>query len=583
MLNFKENEDLNKLNHSCAHMMAQAIKHLYPEAKFWVGPVIETGFYYDVDLGETVITDEDIEAITKEMKKIAKDGKRIVRNEISKSDALEKFKEDPYKLDLISRMDEDSTVISIYTQGDFMDLCRGPHVESVKECKYFKLIKFSGAYWKGDVNNKVLQRIYGVCFRTEEELNAYLQELEEAKLRDHRKLGKDLGLFMTNDLVGKGLPMYLPNGYIIWEELENYIKGKERKLGYKHVLTPPLGNVELYKTSGHWEHYQENMFPKMEVDGEEFVLRPMNCPHHMMIYANDIHSYRDLPLRVGEIARDCRYEASGALKGIERVRSFCQNDAHLFVTPEQIGSEFKRVVHLILEVYKELNITNYHFELSLRDPEDTKKYHPDDEMWNSAENKLREVLDEIGIPYIEKIGEAAFYGPKLDVQVRPAVGNEYTVSTCQLDFCLPAKFDLTYVDKDGEKKTPVVIHRAVFGSIDRFIAYYIEETKGVLPTWLSPVQVAVLPVNNVYHLEYAKTIFDLLNEENIRVEMDEREEKVGYRMRDSILKKIPYTLVIGNKEVESDLVTYRKYGTEEQITVSKSDFVQFIKEEINKN
>lgn len=580
MLNFKENEDLNKLNHSCAHMMAQAIKHLYPEAKFWVGPVIETGFYYDVDLGETVITDEDIEAITKEMKKIAKDGKRIVRNEINKSDALEKFKEDPYKLDLISRMDEDSTVISIYTQGDFTDLCRGPHVESVKECKYFKLIKFSGAYWKGDVNNKVLQRIYGVCFRTEEELNAYLQELEEAKLRDHRKLGKDLGLFMTNDLVGKGLPMYLPNGYIIWEELENYIKGKERKLGYKHVLTPPLGNVELYKTSGHWEHYQENMFPKMKVDGEEFVLRPMNCPHHMMIYANDIHSYRDLPLRVGEIARDCRYEASGALKGIERVRSFCQNDAHLFVTPEQIGSEFKRVVHLILEVYKELNITNYHFELSLRDPEDTKKYHPDDEMWNSAENKLREVLDEIGIPYIEKIGEAAFYGPKLDVQVRPAVGNEYTVSTCQLDFCLPAKFDLTYVDKDGEKKTPVVIHRAVFGSIDRFIAYYIEETKGVLPTWLSPVQVAVLPVNNVYHLEYAKTIFDLLNEENIRVEMDEREEKVGYRMRDSILKKIPYTLVIGNKEVESDLVTYRKYGTEEQITVSKSDFVQFIKQEI---
>ncbi len=580
MINFKENEELNKLNHSCAHMMAQAIKHLYPEAKFWVGPVIETGFYYDVDLGDKVINEEDIEAITKEMKKIAKDGKRIVRNEITKEEALEKFKDDSYKLDLISRMDETNTVISIYTQGDFTDLCRGPHVESVKECKYFKLIKFSGAYWKGDVNNKVLQRIYGVCFRTEEELNAYLQELEEAKLRDHRKLGKDLGLFMTNDLVGKGLPMYLPNGYIIWEELENYIKGKERKLGYKHVLTPPLGNVELYKTSGHWEHYQENMFPKMEVDGEEFVLRPMNCPHHMMIYANDIHSYRDLPLRVGEIARDCRYEASGALKGIERVRSFCQNDAHLFVTPEQIGSEFKRVVHLILEVYKELNITNYHFELSLRDPEDTKKYHPDDEMWNSAENKLREVLDEIGMPYIEKIGEAAFYGPKLDVQVRPAVGNEYTLSTCQLDFCLPAKFDLTYVDKEGEKKTPVVIHRAVFGSIDRFIAYYIEETKGVLPTWLSPIQVAILPVNNAYHLEYAKTIFDLLNEENIRVEMDEREEKVGYRMRESILKKIPYTLVIGNKEVESDLVTYRKYGTEEQITVSKSEFVQFIKEEI---
>lgn len=580
MINFKENEDLNKLNHSCAHMMAQAIKHLYPEAKFWVGPVIETGFYYDVDLGDKVINEEDIEAISKEMKKIAKDGKRIVRNEISKKDALEKFKEDPYKLDLINRMDEESTVISTYTQGDFTDLCRGPHVESVKECKYFKLLKFSGAYWKGDVNNKVLQRIYGVCFRTEEELNNYLNELEEAKLRDHRKLGKDLGIFVTNDLVGKGLPMYLPNGYILWEELENYIKGKERKLGYKHVLTPPLGNVELYKTSGHWEHYQENMFPKMEVDGEEFVLRPMNCPHHMMIYESGIHSYRDLPLRVGEIARDCRYEASGALKGIERVRSFCQNDAHLFVTPEQIGSEFKSVVNLILEVYKELKITNYHFELSLRDPEDTKKYHPDDEMWNSAENKLREVLNEIGIPYIEKIGEAAFYGPKLDVQVKPAVGNEYTLSTCQLDFCLPAKFDLTYVDKDGSKKTPVVIHRAVFGSIDRFIAYYLEETKGVLPTWMSPVQVNILPVNNTYHLEYARSLFDLLSEENIRVELDEREEKVGYRMRESILKKIPFTLVIGNKEVESDLVTYRKYGSEEQITVSKNEFVKFIKEEI---
>ncbi len=580
MINFKENEDLNKLNHSCAHMMAQAIKHLYPEAKFWVGPVIETGFYYDVDLGDKVINDEDIEALTKEMKKIAKDGKRIVRNEISKKEAFEKFKDDPYKLDLIERMDEENTVISTYTQGDFTDLCRGPHVESVKECKYFKLIKFSGAYWKGDVNNKVLQRIYGVCFRTEEELNAYLTELEEAKLRDHRKLGKDLGIFVTNDLVGKGLPMYLPNGYILWEELENYIKGKERKLGYKHVLTPPLGNVELYKTSGHWEHYQEDMFPKMEVDGEEFVLRPMNCPHHMMIYANDIHSYRDLPLRVGEIARDCRYEASGALKGIERVRSFCQNDAHLFVTPEQIGSEFKSVVNLILEVYKELKITNYHFELSLRDPEDTKKYHPDDEMWNSAENKLREVLDEIGIPYNEKIGEAAFYGPKLDVQVKPAVGNEYTLSTCQLDFCLPAKFDLTYVDKDGSKKTPVVIHRAVFGSIDRFIAYYLEETKGVLPTWMSPIQVNILPVNNAYHLEYARSLFDLLSEENIRVELDEREEKVGYRMRDSILKKIPFTLVIGNKEVESDLVTYRKYGSEEQITVSKKEFIEFIKEEI---
>lgn len=580
MINFKEDERLNKLNHSCAHMMAQAIKHLWKDAKFWVGPVIETGFYYDVDLGDKVITEEDIEAITKEMKKIAKDGKRIVRNEISKSEALEQFKDDPYKIDLIERMDEKTVTISTYTQGDFTDLCRGPHVDTVKECKNFKLLKFSGAYWKGDVNNKVLQRIYGVCFPTEEELNAYLQELEEAKNRDHRKLGKELGIFTTNDLVGKGLPMYLPNGYIVWETLENYIKGKERKLGYKHVLTPPLGNVELYKTSGHWDHYQESMFPKMEVEGEEFVLRPMNCPHHMMIYADSIHSYRDLPIRIGEIARDCRFEASGALKGIERVRSFCQNDAHLFVTPEQIESEFASVVNLILEVYKELHITDYHFELSLRDKEDKVKYYPDDEMWDNAENKLREVLKDIGIPYIEKIGEAAFYGPKLDVQVRPAVGNEYTLSTCQLDFCLPMKFNLTYVDKDGEKKSPVVLHRAVFGSIDRFIAYYLEETKGVLPTWLAPVQVNILPVNNEYHLEYAKEIYELLANENIRVELDDREEKVGYRMRDSVIRKIPFTLVLGQKEVDEKTISYRLHGSDATTTVSVSEFVKLLKDTI---
>ncbi len=579
MINFKEEENLNKLNHSCAHLMAQAIKHLWPDAKFWVGPVIETGFYYDVDLGDKVITESDMEAITKEMKKIAKDGKKIIRHEISKQEALEQFKDDPYKLDLINRMDENN-IISTYSQGDFTDLCRGPHVESVKECKNFKLLKFSGAYFKGDVNNKVLQRIYGVCFFTAEELEDYLHELEEAKLRDHRKLGKELGIFITNDLVGKGLPMYLPNGYIIWEVLENYIKGKEKKLGYKHVLTPPLGNVELYKTSGHWDHYKENMFPKMEVEGEEFVLRPMNCPHHMMIYAEGIHSYRDLPLRIGEIARDCRYEASGSLKGIERVRSFCQNDAHLFVTKEQIESEFSSVVNLILEVYKELNIENYHFELSLRDPDDKVKYYPDDEMWNNAEDTLRKVLNDINIPYVEKIGEAAFYGPKLDVQVKPAVGNEYTLSTCQLDFCLPMKFDLNYIDKDGSKKTPVVLHRAVFGSIDRFIAYYLEETKGVLPTWLSPVQVNIIPVNNEYHLKYANEIYDLLETEDIRVELDRREEKVGYKMRESVLRKIPYTLILGQKEVDNKMISYRKHGDEETVTLSIKDFIKLIKEVI---
>ena len=581
MINFKEDENLNKLNHSCAHLMAQAISHLYPEAKFWVGPVVESGFYYDVDLGDKVINDEDIEAISKEMKKLAKDGKRIVRNEISKSEALEQFKDDPYKIDLIERMDEEITVISTYSQGDFTDLCRGPHVDTVKECKNFKLIKFSGAYWKGDINNKVLQRIYGVCFPSEEELNSYLQELEDAKLRDHRKLGKDLGIFMTNDLVGKVLPMYLPNGCTVWDEFERYIKEKERKLGYKHVLTPPLGNVDLYKTSGHWDHYKDSMFPKMEVEGEEFVLRPMNCPHHMMIYANDIHSYRDLPLRIGEIARDCRFESSGSLKGIERVRSFCQNDAHLFVTPEQIESEFKLVVDLILDVYKDLNITDYHFELSLRDKEDKIKYHPDDEMWDNAENKLREVLDDIGIPYVEKVGEAAFYGPKLDVQVKPAVGNEYTLSTCQLDFCLPARFDLTYVDRDGSKKTPVVIHRAILGSIDRFIAYYLEEKRGVLPLWVSPVQISILPVNNEYHLDYAKKVEEILRNMDIRVELDSRDEKLGYRMRESQMKKVPISLVLGNSERDEETVTIRFFGKEDKKTMKLDEFISYVKEKID--
>ena len=580
MINIKEDEKLSVLNHSCAHLLAQAVKHLYPEAKFWVGPVVEEGFYYDIDLGDITLTVEDLPAIEKEMKKLAKDGKRIIRHEISKEEALEMFKDDPYKIDLISRMDAADTTISCYTQGDFTDLCRGPHVDSVKECKNFKLLKVSGAYWKGDKNNKVLQRIYGICFDTKERLEEHLKMLEERKERDHRKLGKDLNIFMTSDLVGKGLPMYLPNGYIIWEELENYIKGKERKLGYKHVLTPPLGNVELYKTSGHWEHYQENMFPKMEVEGEEFVLRPMNCPHHMMIYANEIHSYRDLPIRIGEIARDCRYEASGALKGIERVRTFCQNDAHLFVTPEQIESEFTLVVNLILDVYKELGIKDYHFELSLRDPEDKVKYYPDDNMWNHAEDTLRKVLDHIGIPYIEKIGEAAFYGPKLDVQVRPAVGNEYTLSTCQLDFCLPMRFDLTYVDKDGSKKTPVVLHRAIFGSLDRFIAYYLEERKGLFPLWLAPVGVNVIPVNNEFHLEYAEKLVTRLKNEGIRVELDDRDEKLGYKMRESVIKKKNYAVIIGNEELENNTVSYRKCGSNETTTIGIDDFINMLKEEI---
>ena len=580
MINFKEDEKLNKLNHSCAHLLAQAVKHLYPEAKFWVGPVVEEGFYYDIDLGDEVIKEEDLEKIEREMKKCSKSAKNIVRREISKEEALDMFKDDEYKIDLISRMDESENVISCYSQGDFTDLCRGPHMENTKEIKYFKLVKFSGAYWKGDASNKMLQRIYGVCFESEEELEAHLKELEEMKMRDHRKIGKDLEIFMISDLVGKGLPMYLPNGYLMWEMLENYIKGKERKLDYLHVLTPPLGNVNLYKTSGHWDHYKDNMFPKMEVEDEEFVLRPMNCPHHMVVYSNNVHSYRDLPIRIGEIARDCRFETSGSLKGIERVRTFCQNDAHLFVTPSQIKDEFSSVVNLILEVYKELGIENYRFELSLRDPEDKVKYYPDDEMWNNAEDTLRKVLDGLNLDYVEKIGEAAFYGPKLDVQVKPAVGPEYTLSTCQLDFCLPMKFDLGYIDNEGNKQTPVVLHRAVFGSIDRFMAYYLEETKGYLPVWLAPKQVQVVPVNIQYHEEYANEIYNALKDAGFRVELDARNEKLGYKLRESVIKKIPYMLILGQREVDEKLVSYRRAGSEETVTVSLDEFINLLNNDI---
>ena len=580
MKEIKEDKDLNILNHSCAHLLAHAVKHLYPNAKFWVGPVIESGFYYDIDLGDISLTEEDLPKIEKEMKKISKDNKLIKRRELSKEEALDMFKDDEYKIDLISRMDENDTVISCYEQGDFIDLCRGPHVESTKKIKYFKLLKVSGAYWKADSKNKMLQRIYGVCFETEEDLNEYLEYLEDCKNRDHRKIGKDMELFMSDDLVGRGLPMYLPNGYVIWQELEEYIKRKERKLGYLHVLTPCVGTVDLYKTSGHWDHYKENMFPAMQVDEETFVLRPMNCPHHMMIYSNKLHSYKDLPIRIGEIAHDFRYEASGAVKGIERGRHFCQNDAHLFVTPEQIKSEFKNVVDLIFDVYKDFDITDYRCVLSLRDPEDKEKYHQDDEMWNKAENELREVLNELGIEYTEEIGEAAFYGPKLDVNVRPAVGNEYTLSTCQLDFCLPAKFDLKYVDKDGEKKTPVVLHRAILGSLDRFMAYILEETKGALPTWLAPNQVNIIPVNMEYHLDYSNEIFNLLEDNDIRVTLDNRDEKLNYKMRESVISKVPYTLILGDKERDNNMISYRLRGSNETISVSKDEFIKLIKNDI---
>ncbi len=579
MINIKENEKLSVLNHSCAHLLAQAVKHLYPNAKFWVGPVISEGFYYDIDLGDITLKEEDLAKIEKEMKKISKDGKKIIRHEISKEEALKMFKDDPYKIDLIENMPEDE-VISCYSQGDFTDLCRGPHVDSVKECKYFKLLKFSGSYYKGDSKNKVLQRIYGVCFPTEEELNNHLNELEEMKQRDHRKIGKEQEIFMNHELVGAGMPLWLPNGAIIRKQLENYIYEKEQKMGYQHVYTPCIGTVNLYKTSGHWDHYKEDMFPSMKIDDEEFVLRPMNCPHHMLVYKNKLHSYRDLPIRIGEFANDFRYEASGAVKGLERVRCMCQNDAHLFVTPEQIGEEFKKVVDLILAVYKDFGIKNYKFRLSLRDPDDKTKYFDDDEMWDKAENKLREVLNSLNIPYFEAIGEAAFYGPKLDVEVKPAVGPEVTLSTCQLDFLLPRRFELNYIDQNGEKQIPVVIHRAIFGTFDRFTAFLIEETKGIYPLWLAPTQVNIIPVNMEYHEKYAKEIEELLQANNYRVSFDSRNEKLSYKMRESVVKKIPVTVILGQKEVDENLISYREFGKEETITVTKEEFLKYLKDRI---
>lgn len=578
MSDFLNDKDLNTLNHSCAHVLAQAVKHLYPQAKFWVGPVVEEGFYYDIDLGDQTISDDDLPKIEKEMKKICKDGKRIVRHEVSKEEALEEFKDDEYKLDLINGLEDG--IITTYSQGDFTDLCRGPHVETVKLCKNFKLIKHSGAYWKGDKNNKVLQRIYGVCFPTKEELEAHLQLLEEAKERDHRRLGKELGIFMFADIVGKGLPMWLPNGFTVRRLLSDYIMNKELELGYEHVMTPSLGNVKLYKKSGHWAHYKDDMFPAMELDDEAYVLRPMNCPHHMVMYKSTLHSYRDLPVRIAEIANDFRFEASGALTGIERARAFTQNDSHIFCRPDQIAQEFKNVAHLILDVYKDFGFKDYSFRLSLRDKNNKEKYFGNDELWEKSENELREVLKEMNVEFYEAEGEAAFYGPKLDVQVKSALGHDVTLSTIQLDYQLPERFELTYVDENGDKVRPVVIHRAILGSLDRFVAFLLEETKGNLPLWLAPTQVQVIPVKLEYHDEYAKEVVAKLRKAHFRVNNDNRDEKLGYRIREAQLKKIPYQLVLGDNERDNGTVTYRKHGEKKQTTVTFEEFVELLNTEV---
>ena len=578
-----ENETYRKTYwHTCSHVLAQAVKRLWPEVKLAIGPSIDTGFYYDLD-APFAFTPEHLAEIEAEMRKICKEKLKLERFELPREEAI-KFmeeKEEPYKVELINDLPADAH-ISFYKQGEFTDLCAGPHLDSTGRIKgnAIKLTACNAAYWRGDSNRQTLQRIYGVAFPKKDELDAYLAKLEEAKLRDHRKLGRDLGLFMTDELVGRGLPMFLPKGYTIWRILENYIRDKELKLGYQHVLTPCVGTVDLYKTSGHWDHYKENMFPAMEVDEEVYVLRPMNCPHHMRIYANQPHSYRNLPVRIGEIAHDFRYEASGALKGIERGRHFCQNDAHLFVTPEQIRDEFSKVCDLIFDTYKDFGITDYRCVLSLRDPADKHKYHDDDAMWNTAENALREVLNELGIEYTEEIGEAAFYGPKLDVNVKPAVGAEYTLSTCQLDFCLPAKFHLTYIDSNGEEKTPVVLHRAILGSLDRFMAYLIEETMGAFPAWLAPVQVKLLTVTDRVD-DYADQAAAKLEALGFRVESDLRNEKIGKKIREATLEKVPYMLVMGDRDVENGTVSVRTRGGEDLGAMPLDAFAAMLKEEVD--
>ncbi|AZB43884.1 threonine--tRNA ligase [Bacillus sp. FJAT-42376] len=573
---------LEILRHSSAHLLAQAIKRLYGDVKLGVGPVIENGFYYDIDMEES-ISSEDLPKIEKEMQKIINENIEIVRKEVSRSEAQKRFEEigDELKLELLEAIPADETV-TIYEQGEFFDLCRGVHVPSTGKLKEFKLLSVAGAYWRGDSNNKMLQRIYGTAFFKKADLDEHMRILEEAKERDHRKLGKELSLFTNSQKVGQGLPMWLPKGATIRRIIERYIVDKEVRLGYDHVYTPVMGSVDLYKTSGHWDHYQDDMFPVMSMDNEDLVLRPMNCPHHMMIYKHDIHSYRELPIRIAELGTMHRYEMSGALSGLQRVRGMTLNDAHIFVRPDQIKEEFIRVVRLVEEVYKDFGLENYSFRLSYRDPEDKEKYFDDDAMWEKAQSMLKEAMDDLGHDYFEAEGEAAFYGPKLDVQVRTALGKDETLSTVQLDFLLPERFDLNYVGEDGKQHRPVVIHRGVVSTMERFVAFLIEEYKGAFPTWLAPVQVQILPVSPTVHLDYAKKVQEQLQALGLRTELDTRDEKMGYKIREAQIQKIPYMLVLGDNEAAEEAVNVRKYGEQKSETIPYAQFAEMISKEVNR-
>ena len=576
----EDQDSLYILRHSSAHLLAQALRRLYgKDIHFGVGPAIDGGFYYDFD-SEYKISEEDFKNIEKEMKKIISENVAIEGREVSRTEALEIFAADPYKVELINDLPEDE-VITVYTQGDFVDLCRGGHVASTSKIKEFKLLSVAGAYWRGNSDNKMLQRIYGTAYFTKEHLEQHLVRLQEARERDHRKLGKELGIFTTSQKVGAGLPLWLPNGATIRRTIERYIVDKEVELGYDHVYTPIMGSKDLYITSGHWEHYQEDMFPPMEMDHETMVLRPMNCPHHMMVYKNERHSYRELPIRIAELGMMHRYESSGAVSGLQRVRGMTLNDAHIFVRPDQLKDEFKLTVGLIEEAYKDLGITNFSYRLSYRDPENTEKYFDDDVMWNNAQQMLKETADELGLDYVEAEGEAAFYGPKLDVQVETAIGKQETLSTIQLDFLLPERFELEYIGEDGKAHRPVVIHRGIVSTMERMVAFLLEEYKGDLPTWLAPNQVRIIPVNNDYHYDYSKEIMQELKKAGVKVAIDDRDEKLGYKIREAANKKIPYTLVIGDKEVENKGVNVRTFGSHDQKEESFVEFKENILKEIN--
>lgn len=574
MMNIKENEKISILNHSCAHLLAHAIKRLYPNSLFWVGPVIEEGFYYDVDLGNCVITEENLDIIEKEMKKIANENISIERIELNKEEAIDMFKEDPYKLDLINNM-VDSDIISIYKQNDFMDLCRGPHVNNTSNLKYFKLLKVSGAYFKGDSNNKMLQRIYGICFETKEELNMHLELLEEAKRRDHKKLGRELELFMFSDYA-QGAAFLLPNGMTIMKALEDFWYKEHIKEGYVFIKTPIMLNKELWEVSGHWANYRENMYTS-EIDEKEYAIKPMNCPGGMIVYKNKLHSYQEFPLRVGELGLVHRHEASGALNGLFRVRSFTQDDAHIFMREEQIESEVINLIAFIDRIYRVFNL-DYRIELSTR-PEE--KYIGSVEIWNKAEQALEKALNKAGREYKINPGAGAFYGPKLDFHIKDSLGRSWQCATIQLDMNLPERFDLTYIEEDGTKKRPVMLHRVIYGAIERFFGILIEHYAGAFPLWLSPVQVNIIPINNNYHLEYVNELKKLFMDSNIRVELDDREEKLGYKIREAQTKKIPYNIIIGDKERDNKQISYRKFGSEETVTIDINKFIDIIKNRID--